>query len=1056
MKKKFFILIFIFILFSVLKLYSVNYYVNDSMDGSEKWCTQPGNDANSGLATNAPKATITNLLSTYSLANNDVVYIDAGTYNECVKITNKGSSTGYITFLGAGRSNTLINGTGGIAWNDGCITIANAEYVKIKNLKFDFYNDTIDCYGIYAKNSINIIIQSNIVLSNRRSGIRLDNCSFSTVVNNICNYNNRAQDTWPAGIQLSSGSKSNFIKNNVSVSNARGIFLEGANTENNFILKNSISSNNEGLRIESPYNRVIDNEIFKNDKGILLYNNGNYNYFSENEIYNNSSDGIQVLVTGNGITNNKIHNNNGFGIKVDGANPNINFITRNEIFSNSSHGVALYRGNNTVISNQIYGNNAGIEVNYDGTNSFIIGNEIYNNSWYGIELLKSKNIISNNTIYNCSHGIYLADNIINNKILRNEIYNNTWDGIAGEGGDYNTIISNKIHNNSAAGISFWNNTNSYNIFKRNKIWKNTTDGLKVVGVGNIVISNLCYSNGNFGIKLDGKNGAPFTNEFNVSYHNVREGIMIDNAGSGSLIKNCTLFRNGADGIDLNGGSLLVKNCISVSNSEQGYNQSVGTMTVNYCDAYGNSSGAYDSATTNKCLTSDPKFESTIPSDSSFLHLSGWSHCINAGDPSDPGVGQGVIDMGVYEYQLPTSPPQITSISTNEIGRGNELTITGLNFQDNQYLSTVAFSNTTDGLVWVSEYNLWNDTTIKLTVPSGLSIGTTNSIKVTTWGGTDMTNKAVIIFNAYADIIKIGSKAPSVTPTKGKTTTSFIWNVYYRDVENDPPDIGYPKIITTTNGLPAFTNIMSTNVSSGNWTNGRLCQVSFTIPFEHSNISNFFIVKAATGNTNEYISGSFKLISRVDDTALPATGLSKSTATETSITIKWNIQEPYIASQTIYWNTSSPVTAGSSANLAASTTSYEIKNLIQGTLYYIIVRTYDDLGNYVDTSELKVITGGVHPPSDRLAVWNNYLCNEHPVAYIYVNNPAALQAKIKIEVYTIYGKLVKEIINAPLNNINQPIEWDGTDNNGSNLPSGVYLIYAEGYKYKEIKRIYIVR
>jgi len=62
-----FIFLILFI-FSNTKLFSTYYYINDPiMQGTEKWCTQPGNDTNTGKAPNLPKATITNLLKSTRL-----------------------------------------------------------------------------------------------------------------------------------------------------------------------------------------------------------------------------------------------------------------------------------------------------------------------------------------------------------------------------------------------------------------------------------------------------------------------------------------------------------------------------------------------------------------------------------------------------------------------------------------------------------------------------------------------------------------------------------------------------------------------------------------------------------------------------------------------------------------------------------------------------------------------------------------------------------------------------------------------------------------------------
>lgn len=1116
-------LLFIIFLFVSINSYSANYYVNDGMNGTERWCTQPGNDSNNGQATNTPKETITNLLNTQTIGPNDVVYIDAGTYNEAISITSDddGNNTGYVTLRGinAVGTNTIIKGNGASGWQ-GCIEMTGLKYVIIDSLYIKYYDHTSqDVRGVLLNNCTNIKIINCVIISNRREGIRAgdsgDGIYYSVISNNICCYNNQISDTWPAGIQLAKSSRYNRITDNMCKNNARGIFLEQAGTKSNVIQYNTIYSNRSGsmvgLYIESPYNTILSNWIYYNNIGMYSDVDACHNYIAKNILFFNTSDGLSINRGFNTITNNNIYYNQGRGIKME-YNASNNLIINNRIYGNTNEGIVIESGGskayyNNIIDNLIYYNSHGIFVNWSGNNFYIAGNEIAYNDNEGICLNRynntvtnniihnngakgillnfqgSNNKILNNQIYNCSHGIEFGNEndgnpMVKNFIFKNNIYNCTWDGIAGHGGDYNIFISNDIHHNGTTGISFHGNTNNYNIIKGNNFFRNSTVGLKVIGHYNTLISNSastnseegiqvtgrgnvlkynsCSYNGRWGIWMDGQNSFPCTNAFNICYRNTWEGFMINNSGVNSIIKNCVSFQNGSDGIDLNSGTLLVKNCISASNTLTGYNQTAGTITVNYSDAFGNGSGAYDSATTNNCLISDPRFESTNPSDSSFLHLSGWSSCINAGDPSDPGLGQGTIDMGAHEYQLPSSAPDIIGISTNQIGRGNELIINGTDFQNNQYRSTVAFSNTTDGLIYAPEYILWSDTTIRVTVPFNLTDNLTNSIIVTTWGGKAVTNKAVKIINAYADIVSIGVKAPSVSPDKGKTTTSFTFNVYYRDIENDPPDQDYPKIVTTRNGIPVFTNSMSTNISTGDWTNGRLCECSFTIPFEHSNISNYFLVKASSGNTNEHKTASFKLISRVDESVLPAINLARTKVSSTSLTVKWTIQEPFISSQVIYWSlTPASVSSGSSIALLKNVTSYKIESLTPGKDYYIVIRSLDDIGNYSDSSEAVFQTLG-QTPTEKLEIWNNKITEDAPKAQIWINNPENPLANITIKIYTLYGKLVKKLVDAPLNTVEQPIEWDGTDAHGSSMPSGVYIIYGKGYKYNEKKRVYIIK
>lgn len=287
---------------------------------------------------------------------------------------------------------------------------------------------------------------------------------------------------------------------------------------------------------------------------------------------------------------------------------------------------------------------------------------------------------------------------------------------------------------------------------------------------------------------------------------------------------------------------------------------------------------------------------------------------------------------------------------------------------------------------------------------------------------------------------------------GRTTTSFTCRAYYHDNESDPPASGYPKIVTIMLGL-FQTNSLSTNISLGAGWSNRLCQTNFTISVQSSKISNYFLVKAITGNTNLQIIPSIKLITRVTNSARPATGLLQVNHSESSITISWTINEPYIASQTIFWNSSSPAINGNFVLLNKSVNSYQINNLSDGVDYHFVIRTFDLMGDFADSTEQVFTT--VAFPKDKLAIWNNMISRDHPQAKIFVNNPNNPSAVIIVNIYTLYGKLVKQLANGALNNFNQPIFWDGTDNSGNKAPSGVYIVNATGYNFNEIKRIYVV-
>ena len=60
---------------------SLSYYVNDSSQEGDEFCTAVGSDENDGGSPSTPKATLQAVLDTYQLLGGDVVYVDTGTYS---------------------------------------------------------------------------------------------------------------------------------------------------------------------------------------------------------------------------------------------------------------------------------------------------------------------------------------------------------------------------------------------------------------------------------------------------------------------------------------------------------------------------------------------------------------------------------------------------------------------------------------------------------------------------------------------------------------------------------------------------------------------------------------------------------------------------------------------------------------------------------------------------------------------------------------------------------------------------------------------------------------
>lgn len=102
------------------KLFSVRnapfqFYVNDNSRSNDVYCAAVGNNANSGLSSNAPMAGLNELLAKYDLEGGDVVYIDTGLYRPFdpwrIAQADSAGDLGLAPVVFQGSTASLLNGT---------------------------------------------------------------------------------------------------------------------------------------------------------------------------------------------------------------------------------------------------------------------------------------------------------------------------------------------------------------------------------------------------------------------------------------------------------------------------------------------------------------------------------------------------------------------------------------------------------------------------------------------------------------------------------------------------------------------------------------------------------------------------------------------------------------------------------------------------------------------------------------------------------------------------------------------------------------------------------
>lgn len=339
------------------------------------------------------------------------------------------------------------SGTG--TWNDPYIienvTIDAQNPFNIETVIWDPENSSA-CITIQNSNVNFIIRNCTICNSGKRildCGINLINVNNSQIINNNCSSNSY-------GI-ISFGNNNTYSKNIIN-NNLVGIIKSGINS---IITLNSLDNNDCGILLINSYKvKISKNNLTHHIDGLYLLDSYN-NSINENSINNNKRNGIFLQTSNyNNISKNECNSNRINGIHLQGGfyylgGPyqycDYNWISDNNLYNNSNGILLNYTIHNDIINNKIKNNQfSGIELIHSDYID-ILNNKIDGN-YYGINMNYSHwNDIIQNTINNCYYGTNLKDSDWN-EIIQNTINNNYY-GISLSTSNMNDIIGNILHYN---------------------------------------------------------------------------------------------------------------------------------------------------------------------------------------------------------------------------------------------------------------------------------------------------------------------------------------------------------------------------------------------------------------------------------------------------------------------------------------------------------------------------------------------------------------------------------------------------------------------------------
>lgn len=392
---------------------------------------------------------------------------------------------------------------------------------------------TSEDYGIYISSTTKYFIIRNCYLEANNTGIFINNIAYRTakIINNVCNnqhYGIFLDST--SGISISS----NICKNN-SIS---GIYMDDCTDT---ILINNICNNDyHGMYlIDSHYAALTNNTCNSNFYGIRLHSS--IIATLTNNTYSNNGHGISLNDSPNSaLTNNTCHNNTVFGIFLHSSSF-VTLINNSCNFNNA--GIRMYSSSNVIIINNTCNNNYnGISLQ-QSDKAILTNNKCSYNNEYGIFLSDSyDNRITNNIFYDCGLTIWhntkdpyfthtVENNWVNDKKLGYFVNSS------------NTFITDPIYGQLIL-------INCSNMMINNLELSNTTIGLALQYCENSTLTDNTCNNNYYGILLFNSNNASLTNNTcNNNYNGIRMHYSDNAIISNNILNNNTRFGIYSDNCD---------------------------------------------------------------------------------------------------------------------------------------------------------------------------------------------------------------------------------------------------------------------------------------------------------------------------------------------------------------------------------------------------------------------------------------------------------------------------------------------------------------------------
>ena len=121
-----------------------------------------------------------------------------------------------------------------------------------------------------------------------------------------------------------------------------------------------------------------------------------------------------------------------------------------------------------------------------------------------------------------------------------------------------------------------------------------------------------------------------------------------------------------------------------------------------------------------------------------------------------------------------------------------------------------------------------------------------------------------------------------------------------------------------------------------------------------------------------------------------------------------------------------------------------------------VSATDDAGNESDPTSPSTLTGANGPQvPDRYALYQNQPNPFNPLTVVRYDVPKDGE-RVSIKVYDVEGRLVRTLVDGPQTAGERRVAWDGRDNRGQNVASGIYFYRLKSASYQRTNKMALLR